>query len=332
MYNKKSFSFCSAWQVASYAVLVFCILVYNSASAMPPVMFKEMPSIIAKVNSAIITKYDFEQYMRLLQQTENLTFDTLDKQKNLLKDMVDIVLLEGFCKNQKLEVSDEDVLNAFESLAKRNNSSAQEFERVLKAGGIDKDVFLNRLRQQIIVSSFRNIFILPKIEIGKSDIKKNRARITKKLVEQNQTINQVLISEIAIYSQLVDSDEFAEMQANIKQRIDDTSFEEIAHQYSHNPSKEREGKIGWIKYKDLSPVYQSIIRSALDDEKKMEIYITDSIILAIKVEDINFFANSEQKDIKDETIAEYLKIEKSDEELENFLEKIRQNALIETFI
>lgn len=332
MFKKVSSSFFGVLHFCFYVLLIFCTFVLNAANATPPVLFKEMPSIVAKVNDAIITKYDFDQYMRLLQQTENLTFDTLEKQRNLLKDMTDVVLLEEFCKEQKLEVSDADVLGAFKNLAERNHSTAQEFERALKVGGVDKDVFLNRLKQQIVVSSFRNIFILPKIEISQSDIRQNRERIVKKLVEQSQTINNVLISEIVIYNQLMDLDEFEDVKDNVHQEIMDRSFAEIAHKYSHNPSKENGGKIGWISYKDLSPIYQSIIRSALDQEKEVEIYLSDTVILAIKLEDIEFINSIDPKAIETSTVAEHLKSEKSDEELEKFLDTIRKNGLVETFI
>lgn len=303
-----------------------------SSSAAPAIRFEKMPSILAKVNGTIITKYDFDQYAILLGQTEGLKFNSLESQKKLLQDMIDVVLIEEFCKSQKLEIDYNAVSSAFETLAAQNNATPEEFEQILNSGNIDKDAFMRRLKQQLVVSSFRNAFILPKIEVSKAEVKSNRSRIINEFTKHNRVISSVSLHEIVVYKEVVGAERFEELKKDLPSLITEESFSRIASKYSNNPSAENGGKVGAIGYRDLSPLYQSMVQSALSVEKKIEVYLSDSAILSIKLDDIKYTSNIDVSKISDTQIEEKLKMEKSEAEMEKLVSKMRERGFIETFL
>lgn len=317
--------------VAAAMLFVFSII-SQSAFAASAISFERMPSIVAKVNGAIVTKYDFEQYTLLLQKMEGRKFGTLEAQRKLLQDIVDVTLIEEFCKDQKLNVDYASALRAFAQLASQNEMSPEEFEQTLGSAGIDKDALLERLHHQIIVSNFRSTFLLPKIEVSKAEVRSNRSRIIKELSQKDRFIDRVNLYEIVVYKELMDDTDFDNLKRDLIGTITADNFSDMARMYSHNPSADDGGKVGWLNFKELSPVYQSMVQSALDAGRSVEVYNSDTAILGIKLEDTKFSSKFDSRNVSDDKIEEILRFEKSESEMEDTLSKMRKHSFIEIFI
>jgi len=122
--------------------------------------------VAAVVNGEPITAVDIAQRSRLIE----LTSHKQPPRQEVLEELIDEKLKIQIAKRYKLDITDSDVNNAFNSIATRSRTTPQAFAQALVHSGINVNALKAKLRadigwQQIIRGKFQSTF-----QIGERDV------------------------------------------------------------------------------------------------------------------------------------------------------------------
>lgn len=115
--------------------LIFLSLLFGF-TFLPAKMVNE---VVATVENEPITKYEIYEVMKKTGADEKAAFEMLINSK--LKD--------AQIKKMGIIVPQSEIQKAFESIAKKNNMSVEEFKKVLKKQGIQEKEFKDRIKKQL---------------------------------------------------------------------------------------------------------------------------------------------------------------------------------------
>lgn len=134
----------------------------------------KLPNIVALVNDAPITLYEFEarkKFIAVMQNVQNPNDTSIDKQLNkiALESLIDEKVLEANAENIGAQVSDEDIDAAITDIEERNKMPKGGFIEFLKSKNVNIDSARSQLKAQIIQM---NVFsrISRTIKISPKDI------------------------------------------------------------------------------------------------------------------------------------------------------------------
>ncbi len=124
--------------------------------------------VVVVANGSPITELDIQQRMKLVEvSTHQKT-----TREQIIKDLIDDRIKIAKAKVYGLEVSDHDVDNAFEGMAKRQHLTSQQFSQVLERSGIMASTLKARLRAELTWSQLVRGRYSSSLQVGESDIAK----------------------------------------------------------------------------------------------------------------------------------------------------------------
>jgi peptidyl-prolyl cis-trans isomerase SurA len=216
---------------------------------------------IVRVNDQLIDKSDYERAQDQLLQTaqhENLEADELaERQKNLLRDMIDQQLL--LSRGKELDINaDTEVIRQLDDIRKKNNLDSMEaLEKAVRDSGISYEDFKAEIKNQIITQQVvgqevgRRLTLTAKEEQAYYDAHK----------QEFAQPEQVRLSEILIPT----TEDATDAQvAQAKAKADDvvaqlkagTKFEDLAKQNSGGQTADNGGDLGEFKRGQLAQVLE----------------------------------------------------------------------------
>jgi len=122
--------------------------------------------VVVVVNGMPITEYDIDQRSKLIATSIHKT----PTREQVINDLIEDKLKISRAKFYGFEVSEDEVNNAFNNMAKRQHVTVDQFRQVLSRYGLSPNTLKDRIRaeltwQQLIRGKFG-----PSLEIGESDI------------------------------------------------------------------------------------------------------------------------------------------------------------------
>jgi peptidyl-prolyl cis-trans isomerase SurA len=216
---------------------------------------------IVRVNDQLIDKSDYERAQQQLVQDaqhENLDPDELaERQKNLLRDMIDQQLL--LSRGKELDINaDTEVIRQLDDIRKKNNMDSMEaLEKAVRDSGISYEDFKAGIKNQIITQQVvgqevgRRLTLTAKEEQAYYDAHK----------QEFAQPEQVRLSEILIPT----AEDATDAQvAQAKAKADDvvaqlkagTKFEDLAKQNSGGQTADNGGDLGEFKRGQLAQVLE----------------------------------------------------------------------------
>lgn len=122
--------------------------------------------VVAMVNGEPITAVDIAQRTRLIALSSHKTAP----RQEVLDELIDEKLKLQIAKRYKLEITETEVNAAFNNIATRSRSTAQQFAQALTHSGVSVEALKNKLKadiawQQIIRGKFQSNF-----QIGEKDV------------------------------------------------------------------------------------------------------------------------------------------------------------------
>lgn len=203
--------------------------------------------IAAVVNEEAISISDVKDRMQLIMVSSGLP-DKEEVRQKVLPQVLDS-LIEEQIKIQEavrleLVVEDQEIDNAFGSIAQQNKMEPEQFKAVLKRSGINITTMHRQIRAQIAWSKVIQARIRPQIKITERDIDAYLERL-----KQNIGKQEFLLAEIYLPF------ESQEQEREVKQLADKligeirnnrAPFFKLAQQFSKSPGAEQGGDLGWI--------------------------------------------------------------------------------------
>ncbi len=205
--------------------------------------------IIAIVNDDIITLKDVERYVHVEKQNKYTSVN--EYLRNLeLKEKIDIFINDMLIKQQakklKIDVSDREIEGIIENIKKQNLITETELREQLKKENITYKDFRDGIKMNILRSRVLARVISPEVKITDDDLKEYYDKHLNEYREEEYRLKQIFVS-----GQRQDGAQRA--MAAYKLLSEGKPFEDVAAEWSDDPSAKTGADIGYVKKEDLMP-------------------------------------------------------------------------------
>ncbi len=201
------------------------------------------PQIV--VNDRVVTVYEYEQRLRMLQ----LFGAPGDIRAEALDGLVDDRLRKAAAAELGLRVTPEQVLAGMNEFAARANMTAEQFVAALNQAGVATETFRDFVEAGVLWREVVRARFLPVVQISDAEIDKALARIPARTPGV-----RVLLSELIIPVREGGEEAALALARRIRAGVtDEASFADAARRYSTSATAQRGGRLQWIGIDGLPP-------------------------------------------------------------------------------
>ncbi len=296
------------------------VVVASSAASQSAVL---LDRIVAVVNQEVITwselyktmESEASPQMKELKEEEKKKIFK-DNEASFLETLINLRLQLQEAKNIGMTVTDDEVKEAIEGIMKKYAMTDAQFRESLTKEGFTLEEYKRRLRDQILASKVVNHQIRSKILVTDRDIQK--------YIEENGKMleNSDGYHISMIFFKRPDTAEerkmLEEKAAGVLKKLNEgSSFNELARQYSEDPSGSAGGDLGFIKKEHLSKDFSEAVSKMKQGEVSQPFW-TEKGLYIIKLD--------EKMDSKDQSEIK----EKAKEAVTNRIFKDKYSAWIKS--
>jgi peptidyl-prolyl cis-trans isomerase SurA len=225
--------------------------------------------IVARVNNQIITRSDVQKADSSLRDDiahacqncppDKISSEYKDKQKDLLRDLIDQQLLVERAKDMGLSV-ETDLIKRLDEVRKQNNlATMEDLEKAVEAQGIAWEDYKTQLRNGLLTQEVIRQQVGGRMDIGSDEVKKYYDSHK----DQFTRPEQVELGEIFLSTEGKTPEEIAA----VKTKADDLhnrvvkgeNFVEIAKRYSEGTTARDGGDLGRFERGQLSPQLEDAV-------------------------------------------------------------------------
>jgi peptidyl-prolyl cis-trans isomerase SurA len=231
---------------------------------------RTIEEIIARVNNEIITRSEYDKARASAEDDakqecaakctpEQLQADIEDRQKNVLRDLIDQSLLVQRGKDMGVSVEPE-VIKKLDQIRIQNNlASMEDLEKAVSSQGVNWEDFKNNIRSQILTQRVISSEVGSHITIGKDEVQKYYEAHEKEFIRPEQ----VALREIEVSTEGKKESELPDLKKKAEtalQRVKDgEDFGEIAKRLSDGSTAKQGGFLGVYKRGELSKQLEDIV-------------------------------------------------------------------------
>lgn len=279
--------------------------------------------IVAIVNEEIITLGDVEEFVEVekAEKIKSIRDYFLGlKLREKLELLIEDRLIRQEAKRMGIEVGEGEIDQVVEGIKRKNLISDDELKENLKRENISYESFRQGIRDAIIRERVISRMVTPELNLDDRKLREYYDLHKDEFKEEEVRLRQVFISGVR-----EDSRERAKKALSLI--IKGVPFDEVAKEYSDEPSGKYGGDIGFVKKNDLIPE----LRDALKGKAKGE--ITDIIrspygYHILRLEEIKGGDPPPFDEVKEE-IKRRLILEESQKRYREFVEKLKRKSYIE---
>ena len=283
--------------------------------------------IILKVDNEIITSLDINREIKYL-STLNPSIKSLSKErlrsigknslikekikkKEILKYMKEINIDQKFLK--------ELIRDRYEKL---NFKTENDFLEYLKFNQVN----IEEIENKFSIEAIWNQLIYSKFS---SQLKINKKDLEKKIIERNNSTNKsYLLSEI--FFNINNKSELEKKYNEIKQVIENESFESAAATYSRSDTSNVGGKLGWINENSLNKNIKINLAQLNKDSFTKPIFISSGYLI-LKINDIKIEKKKFDKNIELKKSINYETNQQLNKFSNIYFNKIKKEIIINEF-
>jgi peptidyl-prolyl cis-trans isomerase SurA len=208
---------------------------------------QEVQSIAAIVNDEPVSDYDLDQRLRLALATSGRQLSSQEEfdrlRKRVLQELVDERLQLQEAKANEVEVSEEDLAKALESIAAQNNLTLDQMKAMLGSAGVDIKTLEDQVHAQLAWRALVRRRFLPRIGVGDEDVDAAYAQI-----KANAALPERLVAEIflAVESPEQEPEVRRTAQEIVERLRNGAPFPVVAREYSEAATAAVGGDLGWV--------------------------------------------------------------------------------------
>ena len=298
---------------------------------------KTIEEIIARVNNEIITRSEYEKARASAEDDakqecagkctpEQLQADIEDRQKNVLRDLIDQSLLVQRGKDMGVSVEPE-VIKRLDQIRIQNNlSSMEDLEKAVSSQGVNWEDFKNNIRNGILTQRVISSEVGSHITIGKDEVQKYYEAHQKDFVRPEQ----VALREIEVATEGKKESELPDLKKKAEtalQRVKDgEDFGEIAKRLSDGSTAKQGGFLGVYKRGELSKQLEDIVFKMKKNELT-DVMDTKQGYLVLQV--MEHYEEGQQPPSKVENeITDKLYSERMEPALRDYLRTLREQSYV----
>ncbi len=295
---------------------------------------KVVEQIIARVNDDIITQSDYERSKDELRQelSQNYFGADLDHQmalreKNILRDLIDQLLLIQIAKDDGISV-DNDLVKQLDSIREKNHlKTMDDLEQAVTQSGISYEDFKNNIKNNLYTQSVIRQEVGRRVQVTQEEINKYYEAHKKDFERPAEVkFREILIStENKNPAQIQEAEKkAADLAARAKKGED---FAELAKKYSDGPTAKEGGEQDYIQrsqlLKEIADVAFKLNRNEVSEPIR-----TKFGFMIIKLED-KHEAGLLPVDRVSNSISDAIYMSKLNPALRQFLTEARKKAFVE---
>ena len=225
--------------------------------------------IVARVNNQIITLSDYQKAAQGLaeevaQDCQNCTQDQLqaqtkERQKNLLRDLIDQQLLIERAKDMGINV-ETDLVKRLDEVRKQNNlATMDDLEKAVEKQGIVWEDYKQQMRNGLLTQEVIRQEVGGRMDIGTDEVKKYYDAHKQDFVRPEQ----VELSEIFLSTEGKTPEEIAAIKTKAddlhKRIVKGDDFAELAKRYSEGSTAQDGGDLGTFERGQLAPQLEDAV-------------------------------------------------------------------------
>ncbi|NCC21848.1 MAG: rotamase [Alphaproteobacteria bacterium] len=231
-------------------LIVFAAFVVFSAFAMPSAQARE-EGIAAIVNEDAVTTSDLRDRMKLITVSSGLpqTGEMREKiEPQILTMLIEETIKLQEARRNNIEVSSEDIDEAFASLAGQNKMTPEQFRDVLVQGGIPERTLRDQIRAQIAWTRVVQGKLHPQIAVTDADVAARGEQLRTAIGKTEYFVSEIFLPTDA-------SSPEGEVRALASRLLQElrkgAPFPAVAQQFSQSPGASKGGDIGWVQADQL---------------------------------------------------------------------------------
>jgi len=288
--------------------------------------------IIATVNQEPVTSYDLNKAMSNIQREieKNPSLKVSGEELEALKKkafdhLVDEILLNQEVAKKGLDVTDQDVTRAIDSILERNKFTLDQLKKELSSKGESLEAYRSDIKDQLRRLKFINQLIGNKVRVSEEDVKEYYAQQGAQLAgDQQIQIAQIVFPLPENPSDADLSKAQGEAQSAYQKIKGGLKFEQAMKQLGGAGS----GDLGKVNFAGISPQLAPAIQ-ALDEGGITEPVRTQAGFIIVKLYDKpNTAPLAGSEDIKNKIRDRIYEI-KVQEEIKKYVEQLRNKAFID---
>jgi peptidyl-prolyl cis-trans isomerase SurA len=219
----------------------------------------KLDSIVAIVDESVITERDLDNRIQLIKADFNRSNRRLPSedvlQRQVLESLIgDSVLLQEAAR-RGIKITDGQLNQTMQRLAKKNNMSLSDFRKSLIAEGLDYDKYRETVRVELILSTLNRQYTQRNVSISDAEVDEFI-----KLSGGDDSSYEYLLSHILIA--LPDAATPQQIQKarataeDILSQLDQgASFDELANTFSSGDAALKGGDLGWRKKAEIPSLF-----------------------------------------------------------------------------
>lgn len=292
--------------------------------------------IVARVNNQIITLSDYEKAAQGLaeevrQDCQNCTPDQLqaevkDRQKNLLRDMIDQQLLIERAKDMGIDV-EADLVKRLDEVRKENNlATMDDLEKAVEKQGIVWEDYKQQMRNGLLTQKVIQQEVGGRMDIGPDEIKKYYDGHKQDFVRAEQ----VDLSEILLSTDGKTPEEISAIKTKAddlhKRVVNGDDFAELAKRHSDGSTAQDGGELGLYERDQLAPQLADAVFK-LERNAVTDVIQTRTGFEILKVNE-HYQAGLQPLDKVSEQITNIIYKQKMDPAMRSYLAELREESYV----
>ncbi|MFY9689055.1 MAG: peptidylprolyl isomerase [Candidatus Acidiferrales bacterium] len=292
--------------------------------------------IVARVNNQIITLSDYEKAAQNLpdevhQDCQNCTPDQLqtevkERQKNLLRDMIDQQLLIERAKDMNIDVETELVKQLDEVRKENNLATMDDLEKAVEKQGIVWEDYKQRMKNGLLTQKVIQQEVGGRMDIGPDEIKKYYDNHKQDFVRKEQ----VDLSEIFLNTGGKTPEEIAAIKTKAddlhKQLVNGADFAQLAIRHSEGSTAQDGGELGSFERGQLAPQLEDVVFK-MDKNGITDVIQTKTGFEVLKVNQ-HYQAGLQPLDKVSEQITNIIYKQKMDPAMRDYLAELREESYV----
>lgn len=308
--------------VARFSKKVLLIFFSLSFLLAKPCFALDNGFIVANVNNHIITNSDLQDRYNFVIFTSKIKVNSAQEKSALLSQiadkMVDEELIRQEAKNLNITVEDNEVDEIIESVAAKQKTSVSALKARYSQAGFPFSSFKKQIEADLLWSKIVTDSLRAKIKITDSKIKE--------YLEQQKLsldVTKFLLAEIYIQNSKDAKVLSEKLAGEINAGAD---FQTIVKQFSHSPTSENNGEIGWVSKSEISPKIYEEVSKLKKSQITKPIYVNDGyyIFKLIDKKSVSHIEESDMQSAKMRIFSRELEIESK-----RYLMDLRRKSFIE---
>jgi peptidyl-prolyl cis-trans isomerase SurA len=314
------------------AVACLCLPSVSRAQSNPVTV----EQIVARVNNSIITMSDYQKELDGLPQEvqqdcqgclpDKVQSELRERQKNLLRDMIDQQLLIERAKDMDISV-ETDLVKRLDEVRKDNNlATLDDLQKAVEGQGLNWDDYKTQLRDGLLTQEVIRREVGGRMDIGTDEVKKYYDSHKQEFVRPEE----VDLSDILLSTEGKSPEETASVHTraeDIRNRVArGEDFAEIAKRYSEGPTAQQGGELGVYERGQLDPQIEAAVFK-MEKGQITDVIQTKAGFDILRVND-HFDAGLQPLDKVDGEISNRLYQQKMQPALRDYLAQLREESYV----